>query len=423
VKLGTDLFIAWRYLKPKRDAVSVITCISIVGVILGVAVMIVVIAVMAGFTDEFKNKLLETSAHIQIYDYNQGYIANPEKVIATVEKIPGASAAPVTYHSILAQRADMFKPKQLVGIDPTNSAGSVDLKKALKYGRFSLESGDVMVSDIVANELALRVGSRLVLHSPTKLAEMVNVGPDGKISMAKNARMYLPSEFTVSGIFSFGKYDFDKNAIFVNIDDANELLGLPLGSANVVYVRVKDPFNMQKELDSIGEALPGMMVLSWRKMNSQFLGVLEVEKNMQFFLLIFIVLVAAFSITNTLITVVVQKTREIGLLKALGAADSTVLLIFLAQGLLVGVLGTGLGTALGLAIIHWRNGILDLIRELTGQDLFPAQFYLFSKLPASVHVQDLIVIGIASVFLCTIGGLIPAWRAAKLDPAHALRYE
>jgi len=423
VRLATDIFIAWRYLKPKRDAVSVITCISIIGVILGVAVMIVVIAVMAGFTDEFKKTILETDAHIQIYDYGRGYIEDPDAVMAAVGKIDGAKAAPVTQHSILAQCGTRFKPKIIFGIDPAKTAACVDLKKALKYGEFSLKPGEAMVSGEVANELLLHIGSRLVLHSPTKLAEMIDVGPNGKITMAANARTYLPGEFTVKGVFSFNNYKFDQSAIFVNIDDANELLGLPLGSANTVYARVEDPFHMTSEMETLQSKLPGMTVLSWKQMNRQFLGVLEVEKNMQFFLLIFIVLVAAFSITNTLITVVVQKTREIGLLKALGAGNMTVLMIFLAQGLIVGILGTFFGTALGLAVIHWRNGILDIVRKLSGQDIFPKQFYLFSQLPASVHIGDLVIIALASIFLCTLGGLIPAWRAARLDPAKALRYE
>lgn len=423
MKLSTDIFIAWRYLKPKRDAVSIITCISVMGVILGVAVLIVVIAVMAGFTDEFKKTLLETGAHIQIYDDNRGYIENPEKIIDKVEKLDGATAAPVTQHAILAQRYDRFKPKMIFGIDPGKASASVDIRKNLKDGKFSLKNGEALVSRCVANDLKLGLGSRLILHSPTKLAEMIDVGPGGKITMAQNAKTYLPGEFSISGMFSFNNYKFDETAIFVNIDDANELLGLPLGSASTVYVRVKDPFNMKKELSSIRSEFPNLTVLSWRQMNGQFLGVLDVEKNMMFFLLIFIVLVAAFSITNTLITVVVQKTREIGLLKSLGAGDSTVLLIFLAQGLIVGVLGTAFGTMLGLAIIHWRNDILTIMRKITGQELFPRQFYLFSQLPASVHAQDIVIIAISAVLLCTIGGLIPAWRAAKLDPAKALRYE
>ena len=428
--LLTDLFLAWRYLKPKRNAVSVITCISVIGVILGVAVLIIVLAVMTGFTDEFKAKILETSAHIQIMDFNRGYILNPDDVIRQVEK-SGGKGAPVVQRHALVQRGDRFMPKIVVGIVPEREADSVKVSDTIQYGKenvikngkFELNKGEVLVSDIIAGELAVRLGDHLILHSPTKLAQMVNVNQNGKVDVKEISKVYLPSEFKVVGIYSFGKYDFDQNVLFVNLDDADELFGMPWGSATAVYVRTKDPFNLKTELRELRSAFPDMHVLSWEQMNSKFLGVLEVEKNMQFFLLIFIVLVAAFSIANTLITVVVQKTREIGLLKALGAGDGTVLRIFLCQGFIVGVLGTGFGTLLGLLVIFWRNDILKLLRVLTGQEVFPRKFYLFSELPASVNVNDLIWIAIISISLCTLGGLIPAWRAAKLDPANALRYE
>ena len=423
MNLRTDMFLAWRYLKPRRNAVSLITCISVIGVILGVAVLIVVISVMAGFTDEFKKKLLDTTSHFQVSNYYQGFIEDPEKVINTLKKC-GASGAPVVERHVLVQRGERFMPKMLIGIDPYLKQEGVQLSKVIKYGKYSLKRGEIIVSTVIASELALRVGEKVMMHSPAKLAKMVKVNKDGEMNLNK-AHVYLPSEFTVSGIYSFGKYDFDKNILFINLDDADELFELPWGAATVVYGRVKDPFNMNSEIHAIREKLldQGYHVLTWKQMNKKFLGVLEVEKNMQFFLLIFIVLVAAFSITNTLITVVVQKTREIGLLKALGAQNLSILNIFLFQGFIVGVTGTLCGTMLGVGIIYWRNQILIALRWITGQELFPPEFYIFSQLPATINTQDLVIIAIISILLCTLGGLIPAWRAAKLDPAKALRYE
>jgi lipoprotein-releasing system permease protein len=388
------MFIAWRYLRPKRNAVSVITCISVVGVTLGVAVLIVVIAVMAGFTDEFKKKLLETSAHIQIYDYNRGYIEDPDAVIATAKSC-GVKAAPVVKRHVLLQRGSRFVPKLLIGIDPDQQLESVNVSKFVTCGNFSLRKGEVLISDVIASEISARVGDTVILHSPAKLAEMVDM-VDGKkgIKLKSPEKIYLPSEFKIAGIFSFGKYNFDKEVLFTSLDDADDLFGLPWGSATVVYARVHDPFNMRGDLKRLRARLPGLFVLPWRQMNSKFLGVLEVEKNMQFFLLAFIVLVAAFSITNTLITVVVQKTREIGLLKALGATNASVVRIFILQGFIVGSLGTLLGILTGIAVIHWRNELLHAMRVVTGQQIFPKEYYIFSQLPATLNVHDLVVIGI-----------------------------
>ena len=164
------------------------------------------------------------------------------------------------------------------------------------------------------------------------------------------------------------------------------------------------------EQTQLGQYLPVLM-----------LGVLAVEKNMMFFLLVFIVLVAAFSITNTLITVVVQKTREIGLLKAVGASSGTVMRLFIMQGLMVGMIGSVCGTIMGVGVVYYRNDILRLVSKISGQELFPKEFYYFNELPAHIVTGDIVFIVVVSILLCTVGGVIPAWRAAKLDPAKALR--
>ena len=423
MNLKTDLFLAWRYLKPRRNAISVITSISVIGVILGVAVLIVVISVMAGFTDEFKKKILDTTSHFQVSNDYPGFIYDPSKIIKTLKEC-GTTGAPIVERHVLVQRGESFMPKIVIGLDPYLKQEGVQLSKVIKYGKYSLKHGEIIISRIIASELALRVGDKVLMHSPAKLAKMVKVNKKGEMDVNKS-QVYLPSEFTVSGIYSFGKYDFDKNILFISLDDADELFNLPWGAATVIYGRVKDPFNMQTEMNAIRAKLSdqGYHVLTWKQMNRKFLGVLEVEKNMQFFLLIFIVLVAAFSITNTLITVVVQKTREIGLLKALGAQNLSILNIFLFQGFIVGVTGTLFGTMLGVGIIHWRNQILDALRVITGQNFFPPEYYIFSQLPATINPHDLIIIAIISILLCTLGGVIPAWRAARLDPAKALRYE
>ena len=425
--MSAGLFLAWKYFKPKRSAVSVITLISIIGVALGVTVLIVVLAVMTGFSDKMREKLLDTTSHAQVNMFNRSFaIADPEK-IAKIVKESGGAALPVTLSPVLLQKNSVFVPKVMVGIDPGEASRHFPLKEAVAAGRYSLKHGEVIVSYIIAREFGLAVGDKILLHSPSNLAKLVQRDPSGKLILAQKASLYLPSEFTVVGISSFHKYDFDRDFLFLNREDANELLGLDWTAATSIYVWVPDPFNMdgfmKKTKKRFSREVPYCTIESWQDLNKRLLGVLQVEKTMQFFLLVFIVLVAAFSITNTLITTVIQKTREIGLLKALGASSGTVMRIFILQGFFVGFIGTFSGIALGALIVKYRMAILKGMRLVTGMEIFPKEIYVFSELPANMVFSDVLWVAVISILLCTLGGVIPALRAAKLDPARALRYE
>ena len=419
----TDLFLAWRYLKPKRNAVSFITCISIIGVTLGVGVLIVVLAVMTGFTDEMKEKMIDTMAHIQIMNLRTGYVSNPDKIIKSVQALD-CTASPVVCKQALIQKGENLVMKTVIGVRPDEEQSSIDVSKYIVFGNFSLKKGEALISDAIAQELNLRVGDKIILHSLEKISKMFKYedGKGFKFNDEK-AKVFLPDECKISGIFTFGKYDFDSSTIFMNIDDANDLFEMPWDSATAIYIVTKDPFNLDKPLQSLRKEFPDLQVYSWQQMNRQFLDVLDVEKNMMFFLLIFIVLVAAFSISNTLIMVVLQKTHEIGLIKALGASPLTIMRTFVLQGFIVGVLGTLGGAVFGIAVVHWRNQIMHFVSVVSGYELFPKKYYFFSELPARIVAGDLLVICIVSVVLCTIGALLPAWRAARLDPVKALRYE
>jgi lipoprotein-releasing system permease protein len=419
--IRTELFLARRYLKPKRNTVSVITCISIIGVTLGVAVLIVVLAVMTGFTDLMRDKLLDTSAHLQIYN-DFGCIREPEAVIKAVKSVGGEGAAIVSQPALI-QKNKAFVPKTVIGFNPGQVKNSFKLKDFIVAGKYSLAKNEIILSSSIADELRVGVGDKILVHSPSKLARMIDLKKDGSFEVAKSKDIYLPEEFKVSALYSFGKYDFDKKILFMNLEDADELFELPWGAANCVYGWVKDPMQIEASAATVRQKIPSMLVLTWKQINQQMLGVLTVEKNMMFFLLVFIVLVAAFSITNTLITVVVQKTREIGLLKAIGASSGTVMRLFVMQGLLVGIIGSACGAIMGVGVVYYRNDLLRLVSKITGQELFPKEFYYFNELPAHIVSGDIIFIVVVSILLCTLGGVIPAWRAAKLDPAKALRYE
>jgi lipoprotein-releasing system permease protein len=316
----------------------------------------------------------------------------------------------------------------VLGVEPDKLPKRFDLKGALipdidGNKVLDLSRRKVIVSENVASELGLYVGSKVLIHSPQRLAEMIKIDKGGSFGLKNSSEIYLPMEFTVSALYSFNKYDFDKQIIFMNLDDADELFGVPWGAANIIYGWVPDPFNMKKLVETLEAELENRDFITWKKLNQRILGVLEVEKDMMFFILITIVFVAAFCIANTLIVVVIQKTREIGLLKALGASSGMVLRVFLLHGVIVGFLGSILGTVLGFTILYYRNDGLRFMREITGRDLFPKEFYFFNELPAHMVPTDVIFVCLISIMLCTLGALIPAAWAASLDPAKALRYE
>ncbi len=419
----TELFLAWRYFKPKRNAVSVITLISVIGVGLGVCVLMVVLSIMTGFTDEIKTKLLDVNPHISIRTPYRGYIQNPEKLIKKIDSF-GAKAIPVTYGEVLVQKDDQIIPLSLIGIDASREPKNNFITRGLINGKASLNTpGDILISYVLANKLGLYPGSKILVHSPGRLKNMVDIASNGQITEKKNKEIYLPTEFTVTGIFSVGDYNYDSRTIITSLDDADDLFGYPWGAATMISVKTKDPFNITPIYEKITSAFPGYEILTWKQTNKQFLNVLAVEKNMMFFVLIFIVLVAASSITNTLITVVVQKTREIGLLRALGASSITIMRVFILQGFFVGFVGTCFGLLLGGIVIHWRMSILNILSSIFHIEIFPKEFYMLSELPASVVPRDIIFIILCTIILCTLGAIIPAYRAAKLDPAKALRYE
>ena len=422
--MRVELFLAGRYLRPRRNVVSLITFSSLLGVTLGVAVLLVVLAVMTGFTDLMKAKLIETQAHFQIRAPGNYAIGNYEPILREVKGL-GAQAAPVIRNPVLVQYGgNALDARCLVmGVRSKDLVERLKLDKALKSGKIDLEGRGAVLGEPMARRLRLHVGDKFIVHSANRLAELVKFTEGGKLELNRSGSAFLPLELTVKGVYSLGKYDFDSTVMFVDIDDAAELFNLPWGSATSIYGWGRDAFDQKALIADLRKKLPRCRVSTWEEDNRQLLGVLNVEKRMMFFLLIFIVLVAAFSIANTLITSVYQKTREIGLLKALGATDRAVTGVFLLQGMLIGALGSISGVALGTLVIVFRNDILQLASRWTGAELFPKEFYYFNELPAHIVPQDVAFIVISSIVLCTLGALLPAWRAARLDPARALRYE
>jgi lipoprotein-releasing system permease protein len=279
------------------------------------------------------------------------------------------------------------------------------------------------VGEELAMELGLSIGDDLIVHSPAKLAQGVEWNEDGSIDSREMDTVYLPEEVRIAGVFSMGVYEYDANIVFLSIDQAADLFGLDWGSATSLHARVPDPFQMTGVTAELRQALPGYRVVTWQEANRQLFGALRVEKNLMFFLLFFIVIVAAFGIAGTLITVAVQKTREIGILKAVGMTSGMVARIFVLQGAIIGFLGTALGTGLGLLVIHYRNQMAEVLARIMGVEVFPKELYHLSQIPALVTPRDVVVIVVGAWLICVMASLMPAVYASLLSPAQALQEE
>lgn len=430
MKLPFSLFLALRYLKPKRTFVSIITLISIIGVTLGVTVLILVIAVMTGFDRELRQKVIDFDAHILVS--TEEVLRDWRELTVKIRNTPGViGTAPYVQGPVIVE----FQTKRLApmirGIDPAAEEEVVPLKKFLKKGALDLEGESTVLGVELARKLQIGVGDKLTIYSPGNLGEILDgikqlektKGPDERQAIDKLREIVLPKELTVTGIYETGHYLHDSEFLLVPVYVGQELYGL--GDAlHGITVKTVDPYGADRVKTAIEQFLkPPEYARTWIDMNSTYFEAVRLERTVMFFLLFFIVIVAAFGIMNTLITVTVQKTRDIGIMKAIGANIWQIVWVFLGQGLVVGVFGTLAGLGLGMTLIRYRNEFSQWLANTFNIEVFPKQVYQFSEIPAEVVPRDVAIICIGAFVICWIFALIPAYRAARLDPVTALRYE
>lgn len=424
-RLPFELLLALRYLRPKRTFVSVITLISVVGVMLGVAVLIIVISVMSGFDRELREKFLGFNAHLKIdqrparmRDYAQAM-----SVAAANPKVKGVAPFILGYALLQTEPArgdSIVQPVRLRGVDPKREGDVSVLPRSVQQGHFDLAGGEGLVlGRELASELGLLVGDHLAVFSPVSLQKMNESRKKGQ------EEINLADDYTVKGIFDVGYYEYNAWVVVTSLESAQTLFDLG-DSVSGLMVTLHDPFQADAVKRQLKAVLGGdFSVTTWAEdpENSHMLSALVVEKNVMFYLLFFIMIVAAFGITSALITFVVQKTREIGTLKALGASSAQIMWLFLSQSLMVGVLGVAAGFGLGMLAVAYRNEFLDFMRRATGFELFPASIYNFTELPAFLVPGDIAIICGGSLLICLLAGLLPAWNAGRLKPVEALRHE
>ncbi|MBI3596503.1 MAG: lipoprotein-releasing ABC transporter permease subunit [Nitrospirae bacterium] len=411
-----EFFIGLRYLKGKRRhrSISLNTFISIGGVTLGVAALIATLAVMTGFKEDLRDKILGTNSHIVISDRTHDTMKDYRAVLDRVKQIPHVLAAtPFIYNQVLLTAGGSVSGVVLRGIDPALEPTVTDIRKNLVQGSLSdlakppehsPDGQPIPPGIIVGKELAARLG--------TFLGDTINVvsptGTPGPLGIIPKIR-----KFDVVGIFDSGMYEYDSSLAYISIGTAQDFFNLG-DAVTGVEVKVDDIFQADRIAKAIEDALGfPYWARDWMKLNKNLFSALQLEKMMMFIILILIILVASFNIVGTLTMIVVEKSREIAILKAMGATRREVMRIFMVDGLVIGGIGTIIGIPLGYFVCFLLHTFYTL----------PSDVYYISHLPVTIRALDVTVVSLSAVTISFIATLYPSWQAARLNPSEALRYE
>ena len=421
-RLPFELFLALRYLRPKRTFVSVITLISVIGVMLGVAVLIIVISVMTGFDQQLREKILGFSAHLKVMKYDDALEGYPDLMREISSNQNVTAVAPFILGQVMIKTQPSVGKSRVAapwirGVDPTLESRISSLPTNIISGEFDLEGDGILLGSELAHSLKVSVGDRIAIYSPRNLEEMEkHRGKEDEVIIP-------PDEFVVRGIFDLGYYEYDANVIITSLRNAQSLYELR-GKAHGLFVMLRDPYLAMPVGGQLRARLgPDYRLTSWMDDNSKILTALIVEKKVMFLLLNLVMTVAAFCIMNSQITFVVQKTREIGILKALGASRAQIMSLFFGQSCIIAIVGVAWGLGMGLLGVKFRNEFLDLMNRSTGLELFPREIYSFSRLPAVIDAGDITLICGTAFVICVLAGLLPARFAGSLRPVEALRHE
>lgn len=412
--MSYELFIATRYLKSKRKTgfISLITYISILGVMIGVAALIVVLSIMNGFESEVRQRIIGFGAHIELRKFHSQGVEDYQGLvdrIKHIEHIVGIS--PYINEKALIISRSKKSGLAIKGVDPATVSAVSDIEKDIIYGKFELgtvpsEEGKaypgIVVGRYLADRLNVDLGDKVSILSPTGISPLMS-------------RIPAMRTFEITGFFETGIFEFDDNFAYVSIREAQRLFDMKQ-SVTGLEIKLDDLDQAELVANIIDQTLGyPYATVTWFEMNKNLFSWMQIEKWGAFIILSLIIMVAAFNIVSTLIMIVLEKTKEIGILKSMGATSSGILKIFMFEGLVGGVLGTILGCLIGYALC-WSQLKFQYFS-------LPADVYIISALPVLMKVRDFVLISLAGILLCFMATIYPARKASKLDPVEAIRYE
>ena len=407
--------IAFRYIKSRRveGFISISAWFSLLGIMLGVATLIVVMSVMNGFRTELVDRILGINGHLIIYSKNERTIPNYTNIINNISDTSNVVA--VTAHlegQALAKNKNSISGVIIRGSKWSDLAAKKILWKSLNQSTISnfKDKQNIIMGYRLGQKLNLKVGDYISLISPNGMETALGVLP-------------VNQNFKIGGFFDMGMYEYDNNFIFIPWKKA-ELFLSTNNIAHGIEVFLKD----QKLTSSVNLQLQSklnknLIIIDWKKRNSSFMNALAVEKNVMFVILTLIILVAAFNIISSMIMLVQTKKADIALMRTMGASQYLIIKVFMLTGSIIGFLGTFVGVLLGVFISMNIEKIRQLITSMFGQELFSAEIYFLSKLPSNININEVLIVICISIFLTLLASIFPAWKASKISPAEALRYE